>query len=188
MDHVCGDEWKVQFEGEEPITYTIPRILSEDTIQRVKDRLQFNRTSNRTDVKDKYVLQGFLRCEACGHAVGGVTLKHTHSEYPYYAHRHTKLTRCKAFAYILCTGIEKAVSETIFENIVDIPRFEKAIAESMPDKKMIAELELKIKNSEKELKRIGKELDKLVESVLKGTLSEETIKNKEQELIQLKIK
>ncbi len=44
---------------------------------------------------------------------------------------------CRSFASVVLKPLERAVFVTIFENIVDVPRFEKAIAESLPDKKMI---------------------------------------------------
>jgi hypothetical protein len=90
---------------------------------------------------------------------------------------------CMAFSSIKLQPLEKAIFETIFENFVDEPNFEKAISESMPDKKMITELELKIKDSEKELKQNRKELDKLVDLALTGTLAKDTIHSKKEELI-----
>jgi hypothetical protein len=106
--------------------------------------------------------------------------------YRYYKHRHSK--SCKAFSRINATAIEDAVFETIFENIVDVPNFEKAIAESLPDTNMIKELELKIKDGEKDLKKVQTEHDRLVAIALKGTLSDETIKGKETELLKAKKK
>jgi ribosomal protein L17 len=83
--------------------------------------------------------------------------------------------------------IEKAVFQTIFENTVDAPAFEKAISESLPDEKLINSLQNKIQAGEKELKRIDKELDKLVELALSGTLKKETIRKKEKSLLEAKI-
>ena len=180
----CGDKFTVQFQGESLLTYEIPRILDDDTIQKIDERLKFNRRNNRTDAYGKYLLSGFLRCEKCGCLLSGQTQSKANQ---YYTHCPTgQYNNCKTFASVVLKPLERAIFETIFENIVDVPSFEKAIAESMPDEKMIKELELKIKNSEKELKRISRELDKLVESVLKGTLTAETIKKKEQNLLQAK--
>jgi site-specific DNA recombinase len=176
-----GDKWTVEFKDKPPITYTIPRILSDDIIQKIKDRLEFNSRNNRTDSVYKYVLAGFIRCEKCLSAISGQTFHYPKKDYRYYYHRGHPT--CKSFNYIHADQIEKAVFETIFENVIDEPSFQKAIAESMPDENMIVELELKIKDSEKELKRIQKELNKLVDLALSGTLSKDTIQAKEKELI-----
>jgi CO dehydrogenase/acetyl-CoA synthase alpha subunit len=45
-------------------------------------------------------------------------------------------------------------------------------------------LKSKVKKGEKELKRIDKELDKLIDAVLTGTLQKDTIMEKEQSLLQ----
>jgi hypothetical protein len=47
----CGDTWAVNFKGEAPMTYQIPRILDDVTIQTVKERLEYNRIEKRKDVK-----------------------------------------------------------------------------------------------------------------------------------------
>lgn len=182
-----GDTWSVNFQGEAPITYKIPRILDEITIQRIKERLEHNRTEKRKDVK-KYVLNGFIRCEVCGKSLSGQTQNQHNRHYPYYYHPTGKYEKCKAFNSIPLKQIEKAVFQTIFENIVDVPSFEKAIAESLPDEKLINSIKSKIQAGEKELKRIGKELEKLVEAVLSKTLKKETIKEKENSFLEAKAK
>lgn len=182
----CGDTWTVAFKDKVPITYIIPRILEEDIIIKIKDRLAFNRRNNRTDIVYKYVLSGFIRCEKCLSAISGQTFHTVKKDYRYYYHRNQPT--CKAFSYIHASQIEKAVFETILENLVDIPSFEKAIADSLPDEKMINDLKNKIAENEKELKKITKELNKLVDIALSGTLSRETIRAKESELIESKNK
>lgn len=176
-----GNEWIVNFKDKLPITYIIPRILPDDIIQKIKDRLEFNRRNNRTDIMYKYLLSGFIRCEKCKSAISGQTFHSSKKDYRYYYHRGHPT--CKSFSYIHADQIEKAVFETIFENFADVPSFEKAIANSLPDVNMVNGLHLKIKSGESELKKIQKELDKLVSAVLNGTLSDETIKRKEEELL-----
>jgi len=101
-------------------------------------------------------------------------------EHKYYQHLSKTHSQCQAFSSIHLQQIEHAIFETIFENICDVPNFEKAISESMPNEKMINDLERKIKSDEKKLKRISRELDKLIDLALSGTLTKETIRNKEQ--------
>ena len=143
-----GDEWTVSFKDEPKITFKIPHILSDDVIQHIKDRLEFNRRSNRTDIVNKYLLSGFIRCDQCKAMISGQTFPRTKKkDYRYYHHRGN--TSCKAFSRVDAETIENAVFHTIFENIGDMPNFEKAIASSLPDEKMIDNLKAKIKDEKR---------------------------------------
>ncbi len=183
----CSDKWKIQFKGEEPIIYNVPRLLPDHIIAKVHERQAFNRRNNRTDIVNKYILSGFIRCEKCGNLFSGMTQRSKTKDFQYYAHVTRPRSDCKGTATIRMKPIEKAVFETIFENIIDVPSFERSIKESLPDEKMVKGLQVKIEDSKKELKKVQRELDKLVESVLRGTLSDETIKVKEKELIERRV-
>lgn len=175
-----GDTWTIKFNGQEPITYKIPPILDEKTIQAVRQRLEHNRKHNRLDVR-RYALTGFIYCDECGKALVGQTQidKKIGKEFPYYRHPGGRWEECKALSSIPVDIIENAVLRTIFENTYDEAGFEKAIQESLPDKDYIDALHEKIAHGEKEIKRIDAELDQLVNLVLEGTLSKETVKKKE---------
>jgi len=183
----CGDEWIVQFTGQEPIAYKVPRILSDDIISRVRDRLQFNRTSNRTDITEKYLLSGFIRCEKCGKTLSGQTqTTSTGKTFVYYQHQGLAHSDCRAFTSVRGESLENAIMTTIFENFADVPSFTQAIAQSIPDASMISDLKGRIQATEKELARNQKQLDKLVDLALSGTLDRETIRSREASLIQQK--
>jgi site-specific DNA recombinase len=179
----CGDEWIVKFKDAEPIIHKIPRILSDDLIERIRERLNFNRKNNRTDLPGKYILSGFIRCDSCYSRLTGMTINYPQSPIRIYHH---KKGDCQAFKYVPADDIEKAVFETIFENFIDEPSFNKAIAESLPDDRLKKEIEDRIESNEKKLKKVSKELEKLVQAVLNETLSAETIKLMEQELLRQK--
>lgn len=184
----CGDKWTVKFEGEEPIEFTIPRILPEETIKAVKARLAHNQVDTRKDVK-KYVLSGFIRCYECQLSLSGQEQKNRYGKkYSYYRHPTGRQIDCKEFSSVPGEQIENAVFRTIFENIADVPSFEKAIADSLPDEQYIKDLEAGIEIRKKELKKITKDLDKLVDAFLKGKLQEDTIQKKEQSLVKAKEK
>jgi site-specific DNA recombinase len=184
----CGDKWTVTFKEQEPIVYNIPRILDDFTIQKIKDRLEHNRIECRKDVR-KYVLTGFIRCEACGKSLSGQTQVNRYgTEFKYYNHPGGKYEKCKAFNSIPLEPIERAVFETVFQNISDVPSFEQAIADSLPDENLVKTLQDKVKTGQKELKRIEKELDKLIDLALSGALEKDTIRAREQELLRSKEK
>jgi len=54
-------------------------------------------------------------------------------KYSYYIHPVARHTGCDAFTTIPLVPIERAVFATIFENFADVPSFEKAIKDSLPD-------------------------------------------------------
>ncbi|MEX0681547.1 MAG: recombinase family protein [Balneolales bacterium] len=180
----CGDKWTITFKNEKPIEFQIPRILDDETIKRICDRMDHNRSDNRTDI-DKYVLTGFIKCEKCGRALTGQTQKNS---YHYYRHPGGRNQKCKVFNSIPLDQIENAVFQTIFENIWDVPSFNKAITDSLPDEQHIENLKSKIETFDKELRKINKELEKLVDLAMSGTLKKDTIRAKEQELLQSKEK
>lgn len=176
-----GNKWVVEFKGQEPVVYDVPELLPEDVIMRVTERMQFNRKNNREDAPGQYVLTGFIRCYDCHSRLTGVTINYPRTPLRCYKH---KKSDCHPFTYIHADTIEKAVFETIFENICDVVSFEKAIADSLPSEKLKTEIEDRIRVYEKQLVRIQKELDALVKAVIDGTLSSETISAKEKELLQ----
>lgn len=181
----CGDTWIINFEGEEPITFKVLRILDEKTIEAVRNRLDHNRTFNRKDSK-KYLLTGFIRCGECGKALSGQNPQHKKYSYRYYRHVDHKYVDCKAFRYITADNIENAVFKTLFENVADEIGFNEAIKNSLPDEEYIETLQRRIANNEKGLKKTDNELDELVELATSGTLRKETIKKKEDRLYENK--
>ena len=87
----CGDTYTINFrKGEEPVTFAIPRILDDATIADLKDRFKINKQFNRTNVKNKNLLNQFTRCAKCDRAIKGWTDKKTYKgrirKYPKYCH------------------------------------------------------------------------------------------------------
>ena len=176
----CGDTWTVNFKDEVPIVYNVPRLLPEEIIEQIHERIAFNRRNNRPDRNQRYLLAGFIRCEKCNRALLGLTA----NKNQYYGH-YKHVEECAGFM-VSAKKMHRAVFETIFENIVDVPSFENAIAESLPDEKMVTGLKNKIKVHEKNVKKIERDLDKLLDLALTGTLDKQTIRGREQKLIEQK--
>jgi site-specific DNA recombinase len=184
-----GSTWTVKFADTEALIYEVPRILTDDVIEQIRERLKFNKRFNRADIVKPYLLSGFIRCDKCYRLMTGQTM-HRNITYSYYQHSADteKNPACTTFKAVPAEAIERAIMLTIFENIVDVPSFNRAIADSLPDNKMIDHLKEKISLSEKEFKRIIKELEDLIDLALTGTLSKETIQSREKSLLTLKQK
>jgi len=181
----CGDKWEIKFKSEEkPIIFKIPRILDDSTIKSIKDRIAFNRTFNRKDVKRKYLLSGYIRCGICKKALFGHQLVNGQYHYTYYRHPDGKYRDCRAFSSISTNKIEGAAFKTIFENVWDEVGFQKAVKDAFPDEDAFENLNIQIKLNKEELKHVNCQLDKLTDAVLEGTLRKETIRNKEFDLLE----
>ena len=182
-----SDKWTITYKNQEPITYNVPRILDDITIQAIKNRLAHNRVHNRQDVK-KYVLTGFLRCYICLKSLSGQTqINRVGSKFEYYRHPGGKYEPCKAMNSIPLRIIETTVFRSIFDNFYDEPSFDMAIKDFLPDKDHIDQLKESIRVAKSELKKVVADLDKLVDLALKGTLKRETIQKKEDELCKAKL-
>jgi hypothetical protein len=85
----CGNTWTIRFKDGYEKEFKIPRILDDNTIKAVNDRLKFNRTFTRKDIK-KFVLNGFIRCGECLRALTGQESSKNPSfkkyRYRYYKH------------------------------------------------------------------------------------------------------
>lgn len=62
LTRAADDKWTVNFR-DETITYEIPRLLSKDLVQSVKDRIEHRHIAHRPDAQ--YALTGFVRCGGC---------------------------------------------------------------------------------------------------------------------------
>jgi hypothetical protein len=99
-------------------------------------------------------------------------------EYCYYIHPRQPDRTCRRFSSAELKQIENAVFSTIFENFVDVPSFECAIAESMPDEKMVNNLQVKIGTDKLALAKVEKGLNQLVDIAMEGTLAKETLQER----------
>jgi len=166
------------------------RILDDVTIQRIHEKLEKRDKVKRTGgQKNRYLLTGFLRCQKCGQplhghttATGYATYRHSqkrpgvHTEYPYCFQGGLKTAE-----------IENAVMLTVFENTMDKKGFQKAISESIPKNKDIEGLKNTIQKEEIKLLAMKKQLTRLVDLALAGTLTDKTIKEKEDEILEAKL-
>ncbi len=178
-----GNQWTVSYSNVDPVTFDIPRILQDETIEAIEQRLAHQNKFNRTDVK-RYVLSGFIRCMDCKRSLGGQFQQH---RWKYYFHRTDKYDGhpCKPFSVPL-ERIEKAVFSTIFDNVYDETAFNFAIQESLPDEKHIESLKADIALKEKTLSKVTFKIDRLIDAVAEGLLKGDTIKAKESTLLEEK--
>lgn len=95
----------------------IPRIVSDETFERVQKRMETKIVRKRG--KREYMLSGLLKCGLCGSSLAGTTVTSRGHEYP----RYSCIRRYKEHACDLVTlkadVFEKAVSQLIRERILN---------------------------------------------------------------------
>jgi site-specific DNA recombinase len=179
----AGDTWEINFKGlDEPIIYEIPPLLDQETIDKVKDRLKFNRMNTRQDAKEEYVLGGFIRCNECKKVMTGQVQRYKETRYKYYVHPGSRYEKCKALSSIKAVKIQNAVFQAIMENFYDETAFKQAIQNNLPDPQKREKLATEIKEIKKNLSSIARKQDTLLEALINETMSPELIKKKDREL------
>ncbi|XOF35306.1 MAG: recombinase family protein [Candidatus Electrothrix sp. YB6] len=184
----AGNTWELQFKKEDkPIVFEIPRLLSDEKIEAVMQKIDFNRTFTKSDRKSyTFLLTGFARCMDCGTVL---TAQHQKSKprkkthkgytYKYYRHRAGKREKCKGLTSIKIEKLENAVLNAVWENMSDEDSgFDEAWTDNYPDQSRIGELKNRIKENQKKLNKAEADRDKLVDALLKGILTEDAIKKK----------
>ena len=124
--NLCGTTWQVNFKKEKnPIVFNIPPLLSDEKIEAVKKRLEFNRTYTKANQKrHTFLLSGFVWCMVCGRALTAQSQKPTKRNgkiysYDFYRHPSGKRVPCKALTSIRTNIIESAIMDVIWENLAD---------------------------------------------------------------------
>jgi len=192
----CNDKYIINFkvpdpEDEDkkipyPVEIPVPSILSDETISELRKKLTSKFKSWNSDSASKYPLKGYIFCEHCNRTLTGQTQRAKGRKKYHSYYRHPKNPICEAYTYIRCQLIEDSFFKTIFNVLYDKPSFDKAIKGSLPDKKYVQSLKNKRIKLRKELNSVERDIKKLVDSVIKGVLRQETVKEKENELYQRK--
>ena len=181
----CGDEWVLNVGGEQYVL-KVPRILDDEMIERVRATADRNSRNNKVHVYRKYALTGVLRCAKCLKSLRGQT---QYGKYEFYQHPPKKDNPCSAgFASVKLRKIEDAVFRKIFENTIDEVGFSNAIKDALPNPERIELMKRNIVKNEKRLEKVEKDLRKLVDIAMNGTLKKETLQEREGELYEAKAK
>jgi hypothetical protein len=148
----CGDTWSIRLGGK-TITYQVPRLLDNDTIRRVNDKLDANATNGRGSPKYDYLLNGHIFCAACEATLSGSAKKQ--GKYLYYRHlkNTAKAKACPLWLgphrpYVHADEIEPKIVRQLFDMIGNPAEVERAVKRAMPD----------CERQQKELKRLENEL------------------------------
>lgn len=188
----CGDKWVINFRAikkirnlkeEKRVTLTIPRILDDLTIRRIKKIRDKNRTTDCRKTVETYPLTGFLRCGKCGRAFIGTTSRTTHM----YRHAQNwkekerdKRVFCDEFKYLNAAKMESFIWKVIYENTLDEEAFARAVERDLPTTEFYDRQQETVDRCAGELDRLKGNLDNLYDMVADGSLKDKgRVKEKE---------
>ena len=150
---------EIEIDEEVPVPQ-VPEIIPLALLEKVKARLNHNRTFNRHDLKS-YILSGFIRCGNCGKALSGQT---PHKKIVY---RHKPANGC-TICSVRGNEVEAAVLDYLHNAFLDEDAFNKAVERAMPSADLRKDLLEKATKATKRLAKTEREIERLVDAIAKG--------------------
>ncbi len=179
----AGSEWVRPFSKgtrkEMVITTKIPPILTDEQINRVKQKSEQNRKNNSK--KSFYLLSSYVKCGLCSYSFSGMTNKK--SKIKYYNHSiHSKgywnETHCCPKT-VRADKLESAVFFALGEMLSSIDHLSEAIERIKYNSGIsLDEENIKVKEANEYLKNLDKQKDLLVDAVGKGDLRSEDVRDR----------
>ena len=186
LKHQCGDKWTVaikskHFNINEEITLTIPRLLPEETIRKIHDMMQANRTyrhgrNGERITKNRYLLGRMIFCDHCGQTLSGFASPKGKRYYRHFPDRTQNPTKCPHNKFIHAAELETAVLLHLVSTLGDKAKIQKAIKAANPDLTKLKALHNERKKLNDQLKELEKQKDNIVDMVAKGGLSVDYVK------------
>jgi DNA invertase Pin-like site-specific DNA recombinase len=184
LNNLSGDTWKQTFNVpsqkiHEVVTFTVPRLLPEETLRQIRERSECRRTYNRkTGTPRQHLLARVIRCGHCGICLyphvwkGSVYYRHTRP-------RRIKDCRCPdPTAAVRADDVEEAVLLHLFDLFGNPAAVQRAVEKAVPDLDKVEESRQRLTGLEAELKRIEVRQDRVLDQIADGLLTKEAIERK----------
>lgn len=152
------DDVKVKVPG-------MPEIISPRLLAKVRRRLRFNRTHNRTDAK-QYRLTGYLHCGVCGRAMSGKTNLYGDTIYRHHGNG-CEYENCDFYS-VRGEDVEGPILDYLYGAFLDEPAFRAAVNRAMPTDDERQLLSNRQKRATNRLRLYQKKLKRLVNAIEKG--------------------
>jgi DNA invertase Pin-like site-specific DNA recombinase len=177
LRHGCGDTWDVHFDApdlaiSETVRMTVPRLLDEPTIKRLRQRLDAGRTHlHRPPApKHSYLLAGHVFCAACGYALTGEHDKGRR----YYRHfgndyQGRKPCPLRPRPWVNAAALEVPVLKQLFDLVGNPAAIRRAVSAAVPD---AAKALQERRRLEKELAAVAASRERLLGYIVRGSITE----------------
>lgn len=170
-----GDVWVQHFRKNGEVVEVptkVPRLLDEEIIQAIKERLQANRTYSHGSITNLYLLSRMIFCEHCGYAMFGQTV----GKYIYYRHPSTKhvkeCNRPGSSKNIRADDIEDIVMRHLFEMFGNPAKVQAAIEAAIPNRQKLEQQRKRIAEIDIELEQLAQGINKVLRLTLKNRYTE----------------
>jgi DNA invertase Pin-like site-specific DNA recombinase len=172
-----GTEWSISFSSKklniyETVPFTIPALVDEATIKKVKTRLQENKNIRHGQLLNAYLLGRMIFCEKCGTALTGAQY-HDHLYY-----RHQTLRGCKEAWSIRADQIEASVFFDLYQAFGDAVKSAEAIRNAIPDPMRRQALEDQLSLCQRDLAKNEQQRNNLIEAIAEKTITKLEAKEK----------
>jgi DNA invertase Pin-like site-specific DNA recombinase len=165
-----GKDFEIKFDVKrmkinETVKMQIPALVDDETIKKVHDRLQSNKTYNRNGfIKNRYLLNRMIFCDCCGYALTGAEF---HGKRYY---RHTQ-RGCKSFGSLPADLIEEKALYELINTVGNQVKIREAAQRAMPDLKRERFLSSGIESMEKNYGDLEKKMKRLIDAIADGTIT-----------------
>lgn len=144
----------------------IPEVLSPLVEERVRARMEHNRTGNKESYK-KYLLTGYVFCGVCGRALLGSTQK----SYVYYRHKDgTRSVGCTKS--VRGDQLEAFALDYLYRSFLDRSSFDAAVTAALPTTDDRDSLERDLRRAEGQLAKVNAEIANIVKAIRGGAALE----------------
>jgi site-specific DNA recombinase len=174
----CGPTWTIHFDDDrlnvhEEVTLTIPALLDDGLIGKVKARLKANRTHLNGHPKHDYLLAGYVFCAECNYSLFGEWVDRGHgTPQSYYRHCHSERARdCPLTPrpWVNATKLEAEVTSQLFDLLGNPALMERSVRQAAPD--LDAERE-RLDRLTTEIARVARGRQRILALVAEGDVSE----------------
>lgn len=177
LNHRSGTEWEIRFTNEklnidETVNLTIPPLLDDETISRIKEQAAANKTYTHGATKHQYLLSRMIFCDECDYALMGQT---NHNTKRYYRHPRHRKNGCPITKWVPAEAIEPAVLTALLKMFGDRERIEQAMKRATPDLKETEAMRDELAKLKATQADVTKQRSRLVKLVAEGTLDESEI-------------
>jgi hypothetical protein len=160
----CGDKWTERFKSPTPNKpyeehiHTIPRLLPETTIRRIREKSLGRRTWDHKEQLHHYLFARKIFDVGTGYALTGTTNKKGVRYYRPY--------KGKGYQYSINADVlETAVMEELIEALSNKRKLKEAIFNGNPLADVVEKIQKKIAQREKELKSINAKLSNITRTI-----------------------
>jgi site-specific DNA recombinase len=176
----CGPTWTQRVRCEEldideEIEIAVPRLLDDETIAAIRAKAQANKTINRDQLKNKYLLSHAVFCAHCNRALTGQTDQRNHR---YYRHHHMCEDSNRPRSWVEADALERVIMETLFDVFGNPAKVQQAIDEATPNKEKLEQARHQQQRLEADKARIANQKERVIDAIAEDTIGKKEAKEK----------